>query len=303
MSNITIPPFIEKNDTIAIVSPSGFINENYVTHAYNVFTEVGYNVIVGSNALKKHTIYAGRDKERANDLQEMINNDDIKAIVCSRGGYGLIRIIDKIDLSRLKESPKWIVGFSDVTILHSALYNTGLASIHGPMPKNYPADNNIMINEVISHLSGNGESYTIAPHPFNKNGECTAPIIGGNLSILYSLLGTPHDIDTSNKILYIEDLCEKLYHLDRMMHSLEKAGKFSKINGLVIGTFSDMVDSKPSIALDAYKIINSFAAKYDIPVCFNFPVGHTQDNHPLYNGMTYKLSISESHTEFAPQYL
>jgi muramoyltetrapeptide carboxypeptidase len=222
-------------------------------------------------------------------LQEAINDAQVKAIFCSRGGYGLARIIDKIDFSALKSAAKWIVGFSDITALHNAFSRVGVASIHGIMAKHITlkADG---LDNLMTMLFGGDVAYEVPAHDFNKVGEAEGELIGGNLSVLYGLRGTPFDLDYKGKILFIEDLGERLYHIDRMMQNLRLGGVFEQISGLVVGQFTD-IDEDDSFDGGVYGVISEAVKGYDIPMCFNFHAGHVDNNQPLMLGAKYKLEV------------
>lgn len=294
------PPFLQKGDKIGIVSPSGFIEKQYIDNAVDIFEAWGFCVVLGKSVFNKHTIFAGTDTERITDFQEMIDNNEIKAIVCARGGYGAIRIIQQIDFKNIIESPKWLVGFSDVTIFHSALHNVGVASLHSPMPKNFETASPNTLACLNNHLMGINNYYSFLPESNNNIGNCKAKLVGGNLSILYSLLGTRYEIDTSNKILLIEDLCEKMYHIERMMYSLDMAGKLRNLSGLIVGAFTDIYDSKPSMETNVIDIIKSITSKYKYPIAYNVPIGHIQNNHPIYLGLEYCMDVTKEGVKIEP---
>jgi muramoyltetrapeptide carboxypeptidase len=249
----------------------------------------GLVVSVAEHAFCAKGRFAGTDDDRVQDLQKAINDAQVKAIFCSRGGYGLARIIDKIDFSALKSAAKWIVGFSDITALHNALSRVGVASIHGIMAKHITLKSEGLDN-LMTMLFGGNVAYEVPAHEFNKVGEAEGELIGGNLSVLYGLRGTPFDIDYRGKILFIEDLGERLYHIDRMMQNLRLGGVFAQISGLVVGQFTD-IDEDDSFSGGVYGVIRDAVKDYNIPVCFNFPAGHVDNNQPLKMGANYKLEV------------
>lgn len=283
------PDFLKQSDKVVILSPSGSIEAKWVEGLTNVLTSYGLNVGVSHHALCKKGRFAGTDKERITDLQEAINNEDVKAIFCSRGGYGLARIIDKIDFSPLKKNPKWVVGFSDITALHNALNGVGVASIHSIMAKHITLEADGLEN-LINMLFGKSVQLEATANEYNKQGVVEGELIGGNLSVLYGLRGTPFDLDYTGKILFIEDLSERLYHIDRMVQNLRLGGVFGKIKALVVGQFTD-IDDDDSFSGGAYGVIAEAVKDYDIPVCFNFPAGHVDFNQPLMLGANYKLEV------------
>ena len=288
------PSFLKANDKVVILSPSGKIEAQWVEGLKAVLESYGLVVSVSEHALCAKGRFAGTDDERIQDLQKAINDAQVKAIFCSRGGYGLARIIDKIDLSPLRENPKWVVGFSDITVLHNALSRVGVASIHGIMAKHITQKAEGLEN-LMSMLFGTEVSYEISAHELNKIGEATGELIGGNLSVLYGLRGTPFDLDYNGKILFIEDLGERLYHIDRMIQNLRLGGVFEKISGLVVGQFTD-IDEDDSFSGGVYGVIRDAVKDYNIPVCFNFPAGHVDNNQPLKMGAKYYLEVQKNKT-------
>ena len=288
------PRFLKQNDKVVILSPSGKIEAQWVEGLKEVLESYGLLVNVAEHALCENGRFAGTDEERIEDLQEAINDPQVRAIFCSRGGYGLARIIDKIDFSALKSDAKWIVGFSDITVLHNALGRVGVASIHGIMAKHITMKTEGLEN-LMSMLFGNEVNYEISAHEFNKDGEATGELVGGNLSVLYGLRGTPFDIDYQGKILFIEDLSERLYHIDRMIQNLRLGGVFEQISGLVVGQFTD-IDEDNSFSGGAYGVIAEAVKDYNIPVCFNLPAGHVENNQPLKMGAKYYLEVQKNKT-------
>ena len=279
---------------MVILSPSGKIEAQWVEGLKEVLESYGLLVNVAEHALCENGRFAGTDEERIKDLQEAIDDHDVKAIFCSRGGYGLARIIDKIDFSALKSAAKWIVGFSDITALHNALSRVGVASIHGIMAKHITLKAEGLDN-LMTMLFGGNVAYEVPAHEFNKVGEAEGELIGGNLSVLYGLRGTPFDLDYKGKILFIEDLGERLYHIDRMMQNLRLGGVFEQISGLVVGQFTD-IDEDNSFFGGAYGVIAEAVKDYNIPVCFNFPAGHVENNQPLKIGAKYYLEVQKNKT-------
>ncbi len=296
------PQFITENATIGIVAPAGKVDTEVIHYTEKFLGAMGYRVVLGDHVKNTFHQYAGNDHHRASDLQMMLNRTDIDAIFCARGGYGTIRIIDAIDFTHYLEHPKWIVGFSDITVLHACLQNRlGVASIHGPMPKNFAkksADDQDIVN-LFSMLKGQLPDYKIAPNKLNRNGEADGILVGGNLSLIYSLRGTAYDFDPKGKILFIEDLSEYLYHLDRMMQNLRISGFLSKLSGLVVGQFSDMKDSETPYGFSAQEIIKAAVEDYDYPVVFDFPAGHDHLNQPLVLGKRVTLTATNCHCTLA----
>lgn len=291
-----IPPYLQPGDRIRIVSPAGKVQKDKVLPGIKLLQDEGYDVVVGKHVFDKHFQYAGTDLQRAADFQEAINDPDTKAIICARGGYGTVRIIEKTDFSPLLKNNKWIVGFSDITILHTVLNKLGLASIHGAMP-GFFVENKKMTRSFLSlmELISTGKSqFDIKAHELNRSGSCTGELVGGNLSLIYSLQGTPWQLETRGKILIIEDLTEYFYHLDRMMQNLRLAGQLKNLAGLIVGGFTEMKDNDSPFGKTAYEIIMDAVQDYHFPVCFDFPVGHIPKNLALMLGSNYHLNLAES---------
>lgn len=286
------PKPLSKGSTIGIVSPAGKIDIETIRYAEKWLHNIGYKVVVGQHANNVYHQFAGTDEHRATDLQLMLNRTDVDAIFCARGGYGTIRIIDYIDFTHFLENPKWIIGFSDITVLHACLQNTlKVASIHGPMPKNFPGktlEDEDMIH-LFNILQGDLPTYEFSSHPLNRVGVAEGLLVGGNLSLLYALRGTPYDFEPHGKILFIEDLSEYLYHLDRMMNNLRLSGFLKQLSGLVVGQFTEMKDNDSPFGLSAYEIILDAVKDYNYPVVFDFPAGHTGVNMPLVLGKRINL--------------
>jgi muramoyltetrapeptide carboxypeptidase len=290
-----VPHFLKKGDKIAIVSPSGYSNVDFVNFSADYISERGYIPLIFPSCLNKHFQFGGTDQERLKDLQEAIDNEDIAAILCSRGGYGAIRILDKIDFSGMLKNPKWLIGFSDITNLHLALNRLKICSVHGQMTKAiYENKNSEAVKNIFDILEGRFPKYELEGHILNRKGEAEAELIGGNLSIIYSLQGTKFEIDTTGKILFIEDLNEYLYHLDRIMINLKLTGKLEKLKALIVGAFTDMKDNPNPFGKNAYEIINEHVAEYNYPVCYNFSIGHIDDNLPIICGKKYSLEVSDN---------
>jgi len=290
-----IPVNLKEGDTIGIVSPAGKVNADYVVKATKTLENWGYKVVVGKNCMMSHYQYAGSDEERLSDFQKMLDAEYIRAIICSRGGYGSIRLLHRLDFSKFMENPKWIVGFSDITVFHSALHNLNVCSVHGPMTKhlaeNPDSESAIKLNEILKLGTTN---YIISGHRLNKRGSCKGKIIGGNLAILTSLIGTDYDFNPDGKILFIEDIGEYLYRIDRMMWQLKLAGKLKSLAGLIIGQFSDLKDNDSPFGKNAYEIISEHINQYTYPVCFGFPAGHEDINLPLLLNSEIVLEIQDT---------
>jgi len=288
------PPNLKPGDTIGIVAPARKIKEADIEAAVKIFEQWGLYIAFGKNLFNQDRQFAGTDKERAEDLQFMLDDPNIKAVICARGGYGTIKTLPYLDFSRFINNPKWIIGYSDITALHAQIHQLGIKSIHGIMPLNFPADGrkNEATESLRKLLFGYKTNCFFKSHPFNKTGETHGKIIGGNLSVIYSITGTKYDIETDHKILFLEDLDEYLYHIDRMMMNLKLSGKLAKLKGLIVGGMTGMNDNTVSYGKTAYEIIQEAVAEYNFPVCYNFPAGHIENNLALTLGATIKLNIS-----------
>ena len=296
-----IPPFLHKGNYVQLVSPAGAIDQDIVKSAEEFLTSWGLHVFVGTNATNKTGRFSGNPTQRLSDLQQALNDPTCKAIFCTRGGYGAIQLIDKINLEAFRANPKWLIGYSDITMLHSLLQREGFASIHGGMAKMLAEQMNPDSDKINTEpalflhniLWGNLPEYTIHSHPLNRNGDASGTLTGGNLSILYSLRGTPFDFIPDKSILFIEDIGEKPYVIDRIMHNLNLGGVLKNLSALIVGQFTDF-EEDPSFGKTVYEIIADAVAEYSYPVCFNFPTGHVERNLPLITGCTVKLNVSEN---------
>lgn len=288
-----LPPYLQKGDTIAIAATARKVSLAEMQPAISVFEGWGLNVLLHPQLLEADNQFAGSDDTRAKVFQELLDNPMVNAIICARGGYGTVRIIDKINFTHFKKNPKWIIGYSDITVLHSHLFaHTGVSTLHATMPINMQAHNaNAQtIESLRKTLFGETISYTFSAHPLNKTGEAVGKLIGGNLSVLYSLLGSASDIDTRNCILFLEDLDEYLYHIDRMMMNLKRTGKLKNLAGLVVGDMSDMKDNAIPFGKTALQIISEHTAEYNYPLVYGFGAGHESLNQAMVFGETYNLS-------------
>lgn len=286
------PPDLQPGDTVGILAPARKVSPEEMAPSIEMLTSWGFNVIEGKHLYGDHDQFSGTDKERAADFQTMLDDEGIRAIFCARGGYGSVRIIDRIDFSRFMEKPKWIVGYSDITVFHAHLFrNLGIQSLHAAMPINFPpgGEMNSSMQSLKMVLEGNDPEYSLPAHPLNRIGEAVALVCGGNLSMLYSLAGSDMDIDTSGKILFIEDLDEYLYHIDRMMMNLKRSGKLDKLAGLVVGGMNDMNDNAIPFGKTAEEIIAEAVQEYNYPVIFGFPAGHLPDNRALIIGARVQM--------------
>lgn len=287
------PPPLKQGDKIGIMSPARKISSEELANATKIIEEKGFKVELGKSINSQFNQFAGSDDLRANDLNFMLNNDEIKAIIFARGGYGSVRIIDKINFESFKNNPKWLAGYSDITVFHSHLNSVvKCKSIHSSMPVNFAENTSISLNSLFDALCGKKLSTEFQNNKLNRNGEVNAEIIGGNLSVIYSLLGSKSFPDTRGKILFLEDLDEYLYHIDRMMMAFKRAGVFNNLAGLIIGAMSDMHDNSVPFGKTAEEIIYETVEEYEFPVAFNFPAGHIDDNRAIIMGENYSFNVN-----------
>jgi muramoyltetrapeptide carboxypeptidase len=291
-----IPRYLKTGDTIAIVCPAGYMPAERAATCIETLQTWGYKVRVG------HTLggpsdnyFSGTDDERLTEFQQMLDDPGVSAILCGRGGYGLTRIIDRIDFSTFVKAPKWIAGFSDITILHTHIWsNYKIVTLHSPMAGafNDGGAEDVYVQSLRKALNGEKASYECAPHPFNRTGAATGRLVGGNLSLIAHLAGTISDIKTKGKILFLEDVGEYRYNIDRMLHQLKRSGKLDRLEGLVIGGFTDSKDTTRPFGATVEEIIRDVIGEYDYPVCFGFPVSHDRENYALKIGVEHTLCIT-----------
>ncbi|HMU97601.1 MAG TPA: LD-carboxypeptidase [Chitinophagales bacterium] len=288
------PRFLQIGDTIGITCPARKVALEEIQIAIQILESWGLKVVLGSTIGKANHQFGGTDKERLDDLQNMLNNPDIRAIIAARGGYGTVRIIDQLNFNTFMEQPKWLIGFSDFTYLHTVLNsNIGIETIHGIMPITFEKSTPEALESLRKCLFGESLEYHFSSHKLNRPGTIEGEIVGGNLSILYSLLGTKTIVNTSNSILFIEDLDEYLYHIDRMMMALKRANKLSNLRGLIVGGMTEMKDNTIPYGKTAEEIILEHVAEYNYPVCFDFPAGHIEDNRSILMGKKAKLFVQK----------
>lgn len=296
-----VPPYLKKGDTIGIIAPAGYMPFEKMQTCIDTLKSWGYNVKLGATAQSSSPNYfSGTDEERLKDLQSMLDDKNIKAVLCARGGYGLSRIVDDLNFRKFKKRPKWIIGFSDLTVLHAHLFtNYKIASLHAPMAAafNEGEFNNRYVLSLKAALSGEPARYDVLPYEFNRMGKASSRLVGGNLALLAHLVGSPSDVNTKNCILFLEDVGEYLYNIDRMLLQLKRSGKLDKLAGLIIGGFTDCKDTERPFGQTVYEIIHNRVKEYDYPVCFGFPVSHEKENYALKVGVRYKLSVTEKEVQ------
>lgn len=297
----TIPPYLTTGDTIGIVCPAGYMPVEKAQTCIDTLTSWGFNVKTGTTLGGSSTNYfSGTDEARLYDLQQMLDDDSVQAVLCGRGGYGLGRIVESIRFKKFRKNPKWIIGYSDVTVLLSHIYsNYKIAGLHSPMAGAFN-DGGAETDYVLSlkrALLGEEMQYNCASHTYNKIGEAEGELIGGNLSLLTHLSGTSSDIKTKGKILFLEDVGEYLYNIDRMFWHLKRNGKFDKLAGLIIGGFTDIKDTERPFGKPVHDVIHDIIKEYDYPVCFDFPVSHSIENYALKTGVEHRLSVSTNEVE------
>lgn len=289
------PPYLKTGDKIGIVACARKVSEEELVPAFIAFKNWGLTIAPGKNLFKEKDQFAGTDEERAEDMQLMLDDPSIKAIICARGGYGILRIIDKLNFTSFIKNPKWIIGFSDVTVLHAHIHNLNIETLHAKMLIDFMKDEGSS-DTVKQALFGILTDYKMPSYPLNRRGTATGELVGGNLSLLYALSGSVSAIDTHGKILFIEDLDEYLYHIDRMMMNLKRSGKLSHLAGLIVGGMTGMKDNKIPFGKNAEEIILDAVKEYNYPVCFHFPAGHVDRNFSLYLGRKVQLKVEEQVT-------
>lgn len=293
------PPILTEGDKVTLISSARKVKVSELEYAVNTLDKWGLQIRFGAHLYKKNHQFAGTVDDRRQDLQSALDDHTIKAVFFVRGGYGSIQIVDLIDWSAFKKNPKWLVGFSDITVFHSHIHqNLRLPSLHAPMPITYPNNTQSSLSNLRKILFGHKIQYNCVLHPLNKMGRTSGELVGGNLSILYSLLGSKSQMNTQGKLLFIEDLDEYLYHLDRMAQALDRAGMLNKLSGLIVGGMSDMNDNSVPYGKSAECIILDVVSKYDFPVVFDFPAGHIDNNQPLVFGAKYSLCVTDEKVRF-----
>jgi muramoyltetrapeptide carboxypeptidase len=295
-----IPPYLKQGDYIGLTCPAGFLDPSKSKACIETLQRWGYEVMVGETMNSKSDNYfSGTDEERRNELQAMLDDPSIKAILFGRGGYGTGRIIDKLSFKKFLKHPKWLAGFSDITVMHNHLLsNYHVASIHASMAAEFDKDplNNPNIISLKNALEGKSAGYKIENHPLNIKGEGSGILVGGNLALLSHIIGTDSDFETKNRILFIEDIGEYLYNVDRMLNQLQRAGKLKRLAGLIFGGFTDLKDTTRPFGKTIEAILLSYTGYLKCPVCFDFPVGHGEKNFALKTGVKYQLLVNNKQT-------
>ena len=292
------PPHLKAGDTVAIVAPSGILNgrSEEIERAKALLKSWNLNVVVGKHVFKQNNHFAGTDDERCEDFQNALDDPKIKAIWCARGGYGTVRILDKLDYSKFKDHPKWLIGYSDITALHNQFHNEGFESIHAIMCTSLidkPEELEQSIATMKQAVFGEKLNYDLKGSNYNQPGKVSAPIVGGNLTMLHTMLGSKTSIDTSGKILFIEEIGEYKYHIDRMLQSLKRAGYFDNCAGLIVGDMSKIRKNTTPWGSSIEQLIVDALADYSFPIAFNMPAGHENDNRALILGRTIDLEVTK----------
>ncbi len=291
------PPYLKQGSTIGITCPSSYIPLERVEYAASVLQSKGYNVLLGKTCGTQFNYFSGTDEERLNDLQSMLDNPDVDAILMGRGGYGMGRLVDKLDFTAFQNNPKWICGFSDIVILLNHLQaNFNMQVLHSPMCNAYKEEylNSAHLQSFFDAITGQPLRYEFPASRYNRNGHTEGIVTGGNLAILAHLTGSRSEVDTKDKILFIEDIGEVLYNIDRLLINLKRAGKLTHIKALVVGGMTDLTDTERPFGKTVEEIIWDNVKDYDYPVCFNFPAGHIDINYTLRLGANHKLSVTET---------
>ncbi len=294
---MSIPAYLKKGDKIAILCPASYINKEVdLSPAYDILRSWGLVPVIYDSVTAQHNQFAGTDELRAEDIQRAIDDPEIKAIIAGRGGYGSVRILDRIDFSNFQKNPKWLVGFSDITALHAHIYSLyQIPTIHGQMVKSFLDASLESLETLKSALFGDNIDLTYDQSIYNnRSGVCEGVLLGGNLSILHSVIASPSDFNYDGKILFIEDVSESHYNIDRMLWTLKRAGKLRNLKGLIVGGFTELNDSNPPFGQRYEDIIMDKVAEYNYPVAFHYPAGHIDDNRVLVFGKKVQLAIDNN---------
>ena len=278
---------------IAIAAPARMVTREEMAFGIQWLKDMGFVPVYDDRLFNQHYIFSGDDDTRAAVFQDYLDNEEIDAIWLARGGYGGIRIIDKLDFTKFLQHPKWIVGFSDGTILHGKLNRLGVPSLHAAMPFYFANKTPEAKQSLYDALTGKPLQYAFSSHPLNRCGEAEAEVVGGNISVLIGMMGSETFPETDGKILFIEEVDEYIYHIDRMMHCLKRAGKLDHLKGLIVGGLTQIKDNAHPFGMTAEQVIAEAVSEYDYPVCFGFPAGHWDDNKALYLGLSSRLIVTK----------
>ena len=290
--------FLKPDSKIAIAAPARMVTPDEMQFAINWLKEKGFVPVYDERLFAQHYIFAGDDNFRAAVFQHYLDDEDIEAIWIARGGYGSIRIIDKLDFTHFLQHPKWIIGFSDGTVFHGKLIRLGVPSLHAAMPFYFENKTAEAKHALFDALLGKPLQYEFPSHPLNKNGVMEGEIVGGNLSVLYGMMGSNTFPELDGKILFIEEVDEYIYHIDRMMHALKRAGKLENLKGLIVGGLTQIKDNSHPFGMTAEQVIAEAVAEYNYPLCFGFPAGHFDDNRPLFFGLESRIEVTETSSVF-----
>ncbi len=301
-AKLTTPPYLKKGDTIVMLAPAGFLKDKSgrLDNAKKLIESWGLHITYGKHLFSESGHFAGTDEERAEDFQKALDNPNIKAVFCARGGYGSVRVLDKLDYTTFKENPKWVIGYSDITAFHNHIHNLGIETIHGMMGISV-RDSISTIAETVNSFKkavfGKTLKYKIDSSKYNRQGKAKGVLVGGNLSLLASMLGSKSNLNTSDKILFIEDVGEELYAIDRMLQSLKRAGYFTNCKGLIVGDFSDIPENTTDWGSSIEELILNVVKEYNFPVLFHFPAGHEKDNRALILGRNITLNVRKNNSK------
>lgn len=293
---LIVPEPLKKGDRIAILSPAGIIKPEFVYQAMQVLQDEGYEPFVMPHALGRWRIYSGTAAERLSDLRQAILDPSVKAILCSRGGYGAVHLLEELDRLPLRDNPKWIIGYSDISALHALMHRHGIVSVHAPMAKHLATlkGRDDDARALFGLLSGEPELYSIPPSPLNRPGTAVAPLVGGNLAVIADLVSTPFDTILSDTILFIEDIAEPIYKTERILYQLRLSGALSRLKGLIVGAFTDYTPDVDGHTME--EMVSSMVADYSYPVAFGVPVGHVDHNIPLQVSLPTRLEVTQDQT-------
>lgn len=300
-NNLVQPPYLKVGDTVAIVAPSGILKNKTkeMQSTKNLLKSWGLHIVMGDHVYNQNNHFAGTDDERCEDFQKALDSPSISAILCARGGYGTVRILDKLDYTKFREHPKWLIGFSDITALHNQFHNEGFESLHAMMATSMIEDTEA-IKETIATFKdaifGKPLQYRLKGSPYNRVGVSSGQLVGGNLTLLHTMLGSNTSIDVSGKILFIEEVGEHKYHIDRMLQSLKRAGYFENCKGLIVGDINKVRKNTTPWGSSMQQLILDALAEYNFPIAFNMPAGHEDDNRALILGRTVQLTVEKEKT-------